>query len=88
MAHAVERSRAEPIAGAGQILYALRPDSRLVLARSGRTGALCMRLTPGNAQLEFRAVGGAVLDRSGASRTPVSDPEADAPARYRPRRGR
>jgi hypothetical protein len=48
----------------GATLYGTRPDDRAVFARSGVTGALRIRLAPGAAQLEFRSIDGAVLDRS------------------------
>jgi acid phosphatase type 7 len=56
------------VAGAGgSNRYALRPDQRTAFARSDKTGALRIELSPGRATLEFRAVDGAVLDRSRAT---------------------
>jgi hypothetical protein len=56
------------VAGAGgHIRYALRPDSRMAFGRSDRTGALRIELSPGAATLEFRTVGGELLDRSRAT---------------------
>jgi hypothetical protein len=58
----------EYIAGTGgTVRYGLRPESRAAFARSDRTGALRMVLTPGQAKLEFRDVSGEVLDRSPAT---------------------
>jgi Calcineurin-like phosphoesterase len=54
----------------GSVRYALEPDSRAAFARSDRTGALRIVLTPGEARLEFRDVDGEVLDRSRASCRP------------------
>jgi Calcineurin-like phosphoesterase len=68
--HALMRYRrrdgiTELVAGAGgRLRYGLRPDSRLAFARSDRTGALRIELRPGEAELEFRAVNGELLDRS------------------------
>jgi Calcineurin-like phosphoesterase len=67
------------IAGAGgQILYRLRPDSRLAFARTGQTGALRMTLSPGRAELEFRSVTGEVLDRSRATCSALADSQGDS----------
>jgi hypothetical protein len=57
----------EYVAGAGgRVRYGLRPDRRVAFARSDRTGALRLTLTPGRATMEFRAVNGELLDRSRA----------------------
>jgi hypothetical protein len=62
----------EYIAGTGgNLRYGLNPDSRAAFARSDRTGALRLVLTPGHAKLEFRDVSGKVLDRSGATCRPA-----------------
>ena len=59
------------VAGAGGAgLYGLRRDRRVAFARSDVYGALRMVLRPGRATLEFRAVGGRVLDRSEATCRP------------------
>jgi hypothetical protein len=71
--HALQRFRrrgslTEYVAGAGgEVHYALRADSRLAFGSSGQTGALRLDLTPGHAELEFRAVNGRRLDRSTAT---------------------
>jgi Calcineurin-like phosphoesterase len=53
------------IAGTGgRVRYGLRPDPRAAFARSDRTGALRLELSPGRATLQFRAVNGELLDRS------------------------
>ena len=58
---------AEYVSGAGgHVRYALRRDSRLAFGRSDRDGALRIELRDGVARLEFRSVGGRVLDRSEA----------------------
>ena len=55
------------VSGAGgHVRYALRRDSRLAFGRGDVNGALRLVLQPGRATLEFRAVGGRVLDRSSA----------------------
>jgi Calcineurin-like phosphoesterase len=75
----------EYIAGAGgRVRYAVNRDRRIAFAHSDQTGALRMTLTPGAASLEFRSVGGEVLDRSRAA----CRSEPDAAARYRPGKGR
>ena len=62
----------EYIAGTGgNLRYGLNPDSRAAFARSDKTGALRMVLTPGQAKLEFRDVSGEVLDRSRANCRPA-----------------
>jgi hypothetical protein len=48
----------------GDTLYEVEPDRRVAFGREGATGALRVRLSPGEARLEFRALGGRVLDRS------------------------
>jgi acid phosphatase type 7 len=56
------------IAGTGgEVRYGLWPDSRLAFARSDRTGALRLKLSPGRATLQFRDVNGELLDRSRAT---------------------
>jgi acid phosphatase type 7 len=58
----------EYVAGAGgSNRYGVRPDPRMAFGRGDRTGALRMRLNPGRATLEFRAVNGELLDRSRAT---------------------
>ena len=58
----------EYLAGTGgNLRYGLNPDGRAAFARSDRTGALRMVLTPGEARIEFRDVAGEVLDRSRAT---------------------
>ena len=54
------------VSGAGgRARYGLRRgDRRLAFGRADRNGALRILLRPGAATLEFRAAGGAVLDRS------------------------
>lgn len=53
------------IAGTGgQVRYGLRSDPRIAFARSDQTGALRLELSPGAAELQFRAVSGELLDRS------------------------
>lgn len=72
------------VAGSGgAILYALEKDPRLAFARSNRTGALRIVLSPGQAVLEFRDLGGALLDRS---RVSCDAPVGGNPARH-PLRG-
>jgi acid phosphatase type 7 len=51
----------------GQVRYGVGQDPRLAFARSDRTGALRLMLSPGKAELEFRAVNGERLDRSRAT---------------------
>jgi Calcineurin-like phosphoesterase len=71
--HALMRYRrrdglTEYVAGAGgRVRYRLRPDDRIAFGRSDRTGALRIELSPGQATMEFRAVNGALLDRSRAT---------------------
>jgi acid phosphatase type 7 len=56
------------VAGAGgSILYPMGRDSRLAFGRAHLTGALRIVLEPGQATLEFRSAGGALLDRSRAT---------------------
>jgi acid phosphatase type 7 len=56
------------IAGTGgRVRYGLRPDRRAAFARSDRTGALRLELSPGRATLQYRAVSGELLDRSRAT---------------------
>jgi hypothetical protein len=68
--HALMRYRrraglTEYVSGAGgSVRYGLRPDHRLAFARSDRTGALRITLSPGAARLEFRDLAGNLLDRS------------------------
>ena len=55
------------VSGAGgHVRYALRRDPRLAFARRDVDGALRIALRRGRATLEFRSVGGRVLDRSEA----------------------
>jgi hypothetical protein len=71
--HALQRFRkrgtlTQYVAGAGgRVHYALRADPRLAFGSSGRTGALRLDLSPGQATMQFRAVDGALLDRSRAT---------------------
>jgi hypothetical protein len=71
--HVLMRYRAragliEYVSGAGgRVRYSLRPDRRVAFARSDRTGALRLTLTPGEAKLEFRDLEGRLLDRSRAT---------------------
>jgi calcineurin-like phosphoesterase family protein len=51
----------------GQVRYTVLADSRLDFARSDMTGALRLTLSPGRADLEFRAVNGQRLDKSSAT---------------------
>jgi hypothetical protein len=51
----------------GQVRYTVLEDPRLAFARSDWTGALRLELSPGEATLQFRAVNGALLDRSRAT---------------------
>jgi hypothetical protein len=51
----------------GQVRYGVGPDPGLAFGRGDRTGALRLTLSPGKAELEFRAVSGERLDRSGAT---------------------
>ncbi len=51
----------------GAVRYTVLNDPRLAFARSDMTGALRMTLSPGKADLEFRAVNGRRLDRSSAT---------------------
>jgi acid phosphatase type 7 len=51
----------------GEVRYGIRPAPGVVFSRSDRTGGLRMELSPGRARLQFRAVGGALLDRSTAT---------------------
>jgi acid phosphatase type 7 len=51
----------------GQVRYGVGPDPGLVFGRGDRTGALRLALSPGKAELEFRAVDGERLDRSRAT---------------------
>jgi hypothetical protein len=51
----------------GQVRYGLRSDPRMAFARSDQTGALRLKLSPGAAELQFRAVSGELLDRSRAT---------------------
>jgi Calcineurin-like phosphoesterase len=61
----------EYVAGTGgQVRYTVRPNSRLAFARSDRTGALRLTLSPGAATLAFRDVDGELLDRSRATCRP------------------
>jgi acid phosphatase type 7 len=58
----------EYVAGTGgRVRYGLRADGRVAFGRSDRTGALRIALRPGRATLDFRAVNGALLDRSRAT---------------------
>jgi hypothetical protein len=62
----------EYVAGAGgAVRYGVTRDRRLAFGRSDRTGALRMTLASGSADLEFRDVDGAVLDRSRARCRPA-----------------
>ena len=61
-------SLTEYVAGTGgDVRYRVLHDPRLAFARSDLTGALRLTLTPGKADLEFRSVGGGLLDRSSAT---------------------
>jgi acid phosphatase type 7 len=61
-------SLTEYVAGTGgNVRYRVVRDPRLAFARSDLTGALRLTLMPGTADLEFRAVGGRLLDRSSAT---------------------
>jgi hypothetical protein len=51
----------------GKVRYGVLEDPRLAFARSDMAGALRMTLSPGRAELEFRAVNGQRLDRSSAT---------------------
>lgn len=48
----------------GDTLYEIEPDRRVAFGSEGVTGALRLRLSPGTGRLEFRSLGGRVLDRS------------------------
>ncbi len=51
----------------GSVRYKVLEDPRLAFGRSDMTGALRMTLSPGRAELEFRAANGQRLDRSSAT---------------------
>ena len=51
----------------GRVRYGVLDDPRLAFGRSDMAGALRMTLSPGRAELEFRAVNGQRLDRSSAT---------------------
>jgi hypothetical protein len=61
------------VSGAGgTTLYPVVDQPRLRFGRGDRRGALRLELSPGRARLEFRGVGGRVLDRSRVSCSPAS----------------
>ena len=51
----------------GGVRYTVLRDARLAFARSDMTGALRLDLSPGRADLEFRAVNGRRFDQSAAT---------------------
>ena len=51
----------------GRVRYGVLDDPRLAFGRSDMAGALRMTLSPGRAELEFRAVNGRRLDTSSAT---------------------
>jgi hypothetical protein len=58
------------VGAGGSILYPMGRDPRLGFGRAKLTGALRIVLQPGEATLEFRSAGGALLDRSRATCDP------------------